>query len=275
MATVAEKFRGVRGDQQSRQIEFVVKDATDAGDAIGSTLLYLGSNYPGLTTDGIPLQNIAVEEVADHLGLFKTTASFSITQGEEPETNDITTSFNVNLDTRRIYRSYSTASYKTAPGVSHKETHNKIDMDEDDKAQGADVRVPVGGFQVSWYAPQASVTQSYRTTVLGMVGKVNNNTFYGFDRGEVLFAGVAGSARNADDWELTFQFETRENETGITVGESPNEITGIDIEGWQLMWVRYLTQPNPGKTDNIQVPQEAYIEQIYQYADFSQLGIGT
>jgi hypothetical protein len=69
-----------------------------------------------------------------------------------------------------------------------------------------------------------------------------------------------------------------ENKTDITVGEGTDQITGIDVEGWQLLNVdfeRGHRLNNDGTVTDIFVPREAYIERIYESADFSVLGIGT
>jgi hypothetical protein len=272
MTTVEEKFQGLRGDRKSREIDFIVKDASDETDALTATAVYIGVNY-GFERDNIPLSGISVSELAYHKGLYETTASFSVAKQEDPETNDVEVSFDLNLDTRRIYRSYETTNSYEAAGVDAKSYHQQINVQEDGTTDGADVRVPVGGFQVSWYAPQASVTESYRTTVLGMVGKTNNDTFYGHSAGEVLFAGVAGRARNTDDWELVFRFETSPNQTGLTIGESPHTITGVDVQGWEVLWVDY-----EHKTENdldVSYPVRAYTERVYESADFSLLGVGS
>jgi len=100
-------------------------------------------------------------------------------------------------------------------------------------------------------------------------GKVNNAPFKGFQAGEVLFLGPSGSTRDKDDWEITFRFAASPNVTGLTV----DDIAGIDKKGWEYMWVRYAD----AQDQNILVkrPTAVYIEKVYEYGDFSGLGIGT
>lgn len=278
MATVAEAYRGESGDQNGRTIEFVVTGATDTGDAITSTSTYIATNYSGSAYDGFPLQNISSEEVSWTKGVFRTIANFGLfSRGNEiaPETSDIELSFDVNLDTRRVYRSIETVESYVPAGSAADKTRwsNQINVTEDG-AEGADVRIPVGGFQVTFYAPVATVTPTYRATVLGMVGKVNNATFYGHAAGEVMFSGVAGRQRNSADWELTFRFEVSPNQTNIDIGGT---ITVTTIEGWDLLWVEYAKPAKDPVNDGHKIhrPLEAYVERIYERADFSQLGIET
>lgn len=283
MATVAEAYRGESGDASSRTIDFIVTDATGTGNALTATSDYITTNYPGQVYDGLPLTNISSEEISYTKGCFKTVATFSNigTSGFAASTNDIEISFDVNLDTLRIYRSYQTlASYnelgKTDDTLTPKPKDKyggQINVTQDG-TEGADVRIPVGGFQVTFYAPVATVTPTYRKTVLDMVGKVNNATFYGHASGEVMFSGVAGRQRNASDWELTFRFEVSPNQTNINIA---NLITVTEVEGWDLLWVEYFPKSkdifDPGKV--ITLPKEAFVERIYERADFSALGIGT
>lgn len=276
MATVEEKFRGLSGDYSTRTLEFVVKDASDAADAITSTIVYIYQTY-GDNFDGMGLQNVAVQELAYHKGLYETTASFSYGVDEvQPKTGSKEISFDQNLDTRRIYRSYSTADYKLAPGQEHVESHSRLNVqkgfDNTETVEGTDARIPVGGFVVTWIPPDNVVTETYRRTVLGMVGKVNNATFFGHPAGEVLFAGVSGRKRNAEDWEMAYRFDVNPTTYNEVVGEGDRAITIPVVEGWQYIWPRYARTKNENKQD-VYYPAEIYIENIYKKADFSQLGL--
>lgn len=280
MATVEEKFRGVSGDYTNRSVEFIVKNASNEGDAITETVVYVMVNYGG-QIDGLPLQNVSVEEISYPKGIFKTTAQFGKIDDQEKDTGTIEFNFDVNMDTRRIYRSIETVSGATQyvrPGGKAKPLNGRINVNSDGIADGTDIRIPVPGFQVTWYAPVASVTDGYKVDVLNLVGTINDSTFYGFDRGEVMFTGASGRQRNIDDWELSYRFEVHPNVSDQTIGESPDQITGIDVEGWNFLHVRYERQQrnnDAGDKIDVFVPEQAYVERIYEYGNFALLGIGT
>jgi hypothetical protein len=278
MASVAEKFRGERGDTSSAMITFVVLGATGARNALDLTETYIAANYASSTYDSLPLADISVIEISSVTGHYETTATFSSEDRQEPETSDIEYSFDLALDTRKVYTSLDTDASYQATGEAHKPTNNRINVQPDGEVEGADVRIPTASFQLTWFAPDTSVTASYKQTVSETVGKINDDTFYGHAAGEVMFVGASGSKRSRDDWQLTFRFEVSPNKTDVVIGESPNQITVSTVNGWQLLWVDYKAIPDTdanGKDIINHVPREAYVENIYEEADFSTLGIGT
>jgi hypothetical protein len=59
--------------------------------------------------------------------------------------------------------------------------------------------------------------------------------------------------------------------TGLAVGP----ITGIAKKGWEYLWVRYADVEDTGAKMLVKRPIAAYVEQVYEYANFAGLGIGT
>jgi len=118
------------------------------------------------------------------------------------------------------------------------------------------------------------VTPSYRKQLFRLTSKVNQAAWREFDAGEVIFMGASGARRgtkSTDDWEITFKFSASPNETEIVIGE----ITGIRKRGWEYLWVRYDDQEDEFATMLVKRPRAAYVEQVYRYGDFRQLGIGS
>jgi hypothetical protein len=100
---------------------------------------------------------------------------------------------------------------------------------------------------------------------------VNASGFKGFAKGEVLFLGASGSKRGLDDWEITFRFAASPNVAGLNLGS----IAGIAKEGWQYLWVRFIDDEDPTAKALIKRPVAAYVEQVYPYGNFANLGIGV
>ena len=102
--------------------------------------------------------------------------------------------------------------------------------------------------------------------------KVNDAPFRGMSAGECLFLGASGSQRGiGEDWEIAFRWAGSPNMTGLTVGD----ITGIEKLGWEYMWLRYEDVEDFDAHALVKRPTSVHIEQVYAYADFSWLGIGT
>lgn len=268
MATAEEKFRGVTGDTMNRRIQYVVRNATDDADAINTVIATAPSQY-----NNIPMSNVEVEELAFHLGLFLCTAVYSSESSEKPETDDIDISFDVALTTQHITQSISTVNRyvnESNPFMAVDETvGGRIGTDHKNKnPEGVDIRVPVGSFQITWYAPTASITSAYRKTLMETVGKVNNTAFYGHAAGEVLFVGASGRSRTEDDWEITYTFEVNPNRTDVKIAEgTDNEINVDEVDGWDVLWVHY--EEIPGNEAIEYIPSQACVERVYYRADFS------
>ncbi|MFN8730574.1 MAG: hypothetical protein ACK5Z4_12025, partial [Planctomyces sp.] len=112
----------------------------------------------------------------------------------------------------------------------------------------------------------------YKGAIFSCTGKTNAGSFRGFAAGEVLFLGATGSKRGDgpdDNWEITFRFAASPNQTGLSVGS----ITGISKKGWEYLWVRYADAEDSGSGAIIKKPIAAYVERVYDQANFGALGI--
>jgi len=49
----------------------------------------------------------------------------------------------------------------------------------------------------------------------------------------------------------------------------------IEKEGWQYLWVRFSDEEDNVAKTLIKKSIAAYVERVYEYGDFSSLGIGT
>jgi len=135
--------------------------------------------------------------------------------------------------------------------------------------EGVDIAVPVYHFSKTHYLPDAIVTPAYRGTLFNLTGKVNGGAFNGFAAGECLFLGASGAKRGSGDWEITFRFAASPNVTNLTIGD----ITGVDKKGWEYLWVRYADSVDDTAKALVKKPIAAYVERVYEYGDFSLMGI--
>lgn len=148
----------------------------------------------------------------------------------------------------------------------------------DDGVEGVDLIVPAYKFSETHTWPSKdAVTPEYRRVLRNLTGKVNGSAFKKYEKGEVLFLGATGARRAGGPWKVTYYFAVELNRENLTVGTGDDEIVGIRKEGWQYLWVRYkdAVRTVEGKKWLTKVPVAAFVERVYDYGDFSLLGIGT
>ncbi len=139
-----------------------------------------------------------------------------------------------------------------------------------DQIDGCDIVVPKFTWRETYTTPRGSITKAYREILRNLTGKVNDAAFRSMARGEVLFEGASGTQKG---WKfnITFQFAASANTSvPIPIGK----IMKINKGGWEYLWVRYQEQANDTLGIRLRVPVAAYCEQVYDFGDFGQLGIG-
>ena len=116
------------------------------------------------------------------------------------------------------------------------------------------------------------MTTAYKKRLAELTGTVNNGKFKGYAPGEVLFLGASGSRRGKhsdDDWEITFRFAVSPNRENLKIGD----LTIKEKLGWDYLWVRYADEVSSDQKSLVKKPESAYVERVYQAADFGGLGI--
>jgi hypothetical protein len=259
MPAVSTKFRSVSGDQNQRQIGYIVRDASSDIDALDALELAAPPTYDGLTRSAI-----AIEELKWPSD-WEATVTYSRADRTPPETGSVEFSFDIALESQRIVQSNSTVFRYAVPNGSLTDFQKSINVDSSGEPQGVDVRVPTSAFTLSYYPTVAFVSTDYQKAVRDLCGKVNSSTFRGHAAGEVMFVGCSGKARNATDWELTYRFEVRPNRTGITIGN----ITNIAVDGWDVLWV-YRGKGTDGTSNRyIEKVLQVNVERVYERANFA------
>jgi hypothetical protein len=136
--------------------------------------------------------------------------------------------------------------------------------------EGVDITVPVYSWSETHFITAANLTGTYRGLLHSLTGKVNNSTFKGFDAGECLFLGASANWSDDDIGAMvTFKFAGSPNRTNLTVGT----ITGIAKKGWEYVWIEYEQAEDSSASKMVSRPIAAHVEQVYEYGDFSTLGI--
>lgn len=262
--TVYEKWesrQSVEGESPAVDLIYIVR-GTDDDLAAKSALL----DASPVLYDGLVRQSLSIERVAEDI--WEGTVRYGLLQ--PPQTGDSTYQFDTGGGTQHITQSIQTVGRYAPAGKMAPDFRGAIGVTHD-SVEGVDITIPVYSFSETHYIAADQVTGAYKATLFALTGKVNNASFRGFAAGEVLFLGASGSKRGEEDWEITFRFAASPNATGLTVGE----ITGIAKKGWEYLWVRYADDVDDDAKVLVKRPIAVYVEQVYQYGDFSQLEIGT
>ena len=256
---------------------------SSAGEGPGAELLYvvkgtdddlaaraaLEAAAPA-TYDGLPLRTVRIEPVGPEL--WDGEVTYAPPEDVEPQQGESVFAFDTGGGTQHITQSRATVASYPAPGTTAPNFKGAIGVTAD-SVEGVDIVVPVYSFSETHVLPDATVTDAYKRTLMLSTGKVNTDLFRGFNPGEVLFLGAAGTKRGAPgeagDWEITYRFAVSPNETGLTVGD----IAGIDKKGWEYLWVRYEDAEDGAAQAVVKRPVAAYVERVYPETAFAALGI--
>lgn len=137
--------------------------------------------------------------------------------------------------------------------------------------EGVDVTTPIYEFSETHLIPETLVTQAYKLILFRATGTINNATFKGFASGECLFLGAEGTNRGDGNWSITYTFACSPNVTGLTLGP----VCNISKLGWDYAWVLFDEFEDDVAYFLTKRPRAVYVERVYEFSDFSQLGIGT
>ena len=142
----------------------------------------------------------------------------------------------------------------------------------DDRVDGVDITIPAYKFSETHFIPRIFVSTSYKNKLFQLTGKVNNSTFKNFAAGEVLFLGSTGQRRGREDFEITYNFAASPNIGSIAFTPS---ITVLNKQGWDYMWLYYADEVDNDSHRIVRRPKAAYVERVYERADFGLLGLSA
>jgi len=257
------------GDNASAILRYSIRGTADDGmakEALGDTA---PTSYDGLVRKSREVSPIFVDVTNPEGSVWEGIARYGLRQ-EEPETGASTFSFDTGGGTQHITQGLATVGAHAPPGGMPPNFRGAIGVTRN-SVEGVDIHVPVYNFNETHYLSDAYVTPGYKGTLFHLTGKVNQASFRGFSTGEVIFLGASGSMRGADDWEISFRFAASPNRRDLVIGD----IGGISKRGWEYLWVSYADDEDENTGSLVKRPVAVYVEQVYEYGDFSRLGIGT
>lgn len=185
---------------------------------------------------------------------------------DELQTGQSSYQFETGGGTKQVSYALATTKYpSSAPDMA-----NAVNFDGE-RINGVEVHAPVYNFSETHVLASNVVTAAYKAALFAATGKVNNSAFKGFAQGEVLFLGASGSARSDGDWEISYRFAASQNATGLTIAT----VSGVSKKGWEYVWVKWAKELETASNALKPKVQGVYVQQVYEYANFATLGIGT
>lgn len=257
---IAEKKLSRAIDARQATRRFLVTGTDDEIAAYTAVASTLGQTL----TNGMVLDEITVQALSENPPLWEALANYKKVIAD----NELVYNFDLTLETVKVKRSLATIASYAPPGKTAPDFRQAINVQADQKIDGADLLLPVAKFSYSLSFDTATLTEAYAAYLETFVGKYNSVSFRGRPPGEVLFLGASGSQQWASESKtanLDFHFHRRPNRTGITIGD----ITGINVLGWEYLWVYYETAVDNTAPALIPKPSAAYVERLAEPADLN------
>ncbi|XZE35794.1 hypothetical protein SH501x_001336 [Pirellulaceae bacterium SH501] len=245
--------KATRGKTTSDTLVYVATNGgeVDPASAASALLAY----YKATDNDLIPHLQIDGEHINAKHALV--TASINKTKLDP-------VSFNTTGASTHINQSLFTRGTFAAPGKNAPNYRGAIGV-SDSGVAGVDVTVPA--FEFSVRKKFEFVSTEYLLAMVSMTGKTNSAPWSIFAPGEALFLGGEGGEDEQNWVDVTYHFAARPNEVNLTVGN----ISGVSKYGWDYLWVKHGEEVVGDRV--LQVPEAAYVEQVYPAANFNALGI--
>lgn len=270
--TVEPRFPYMEGDETSRTLHFLAMGDEDESlilDAVWATA-------PTTTADGLKKRSIsAIEEKGLHpTPVWYASVSYGALktlQRDPPETGEWEYSFDIGTESQHVYFAKSTVAIYPRDGEADYSglVGNKLNINAEGKVEGFDILFPTARRVITIFPANAVVTEAYQNQLEDMVPSVNNATFKGRAAGELLLMGVSGRARNNVDWQITFTFGVRKNETGLTI----DGISGISKDGWDLLWPLHEMTEDATAHKIVERAAAYVVSRPFERTNFSLLGI--
>lgn len=263
---------GESGDEDADSIKHIIKydlwrvDGTypDIDDAIEA--FDLGRIA---TIRGLPMTSYSYAEDDDgnnHL-------IFTATHSTRPAIAIMRWGFDTTGGTIKLTASKNTSRYpatgRTAPDF--KGAIGVKNTGKDAEPEGVDIVIPGLKLTMTYRWPAGSKDLAYVKDVAALTGRTNAAAFYDFDIGELLFMGMTGELSPVGTNEFQYHFLASSNATGLTIGD----ITGIAKKGHDYLWVCFEADQDTSAKKLVQRPLAAYVERVYDPADFSVLDVGA
>lgn len=256
-AYIAERFDSralADGDSPRFDLLFVIRDTDDEQEALGLVQSAAPASY-----ENLDLANISVEPQGGQVWFGSARYELEDLGGDYE--------FDTSGGSQRLATSLATLSRVALPGYTAPDYGGAINVDGD-RVEGVDITIPVFSFSETRYVPRSFLSDTRRQQLFRLTGRVNDDEWKGFAKGEVLFLGASGQRRGSERWTVTYKFAASPNVVNEPLGDGGLLVTK---EGWEHVWVRFENDVNSNRL--VKIPVAFYVERVYPYGDFDNLGI--
>lgn len=221
---------------------------------------------------------------ARHLGngYWEVEATYVSSGGGEQDSqdpNNIGVAISLNFDstggTQRITSAYDERRFSAAGKPQAPDMKRAIHVTAD-SVEGCDIVVPVFEWSEDFEVPGGRLDLGYVKKVADLTGRVNDATFRGLPKGDVLFLGISGgqtfnpnqaqSFSDAQVCRLSYRFAYKPTQLNFQFG---GVVTVDKKEGWEYIWATYEDANIQGVS--LKQPAHVYVQRVYEYGDFTQL----
>lgn len=265
-----EKFGSRSGQETSgpgsrQMLSYIL---TGSSDDI-AIKLHVQNNAPP-TYDGLIAENYSIEPLCPDVWEANVSYVDPSRKLDAPlSPGEITWEFDTSGGQTHITYATLVAKYPASGSSAAPNFTGGINVGSDKVPQGVDIAVPMMRVTVRKRVSRSYITDSYIYTLEQLTGKVNNATWRGRQKGELLFLGASGAQGTKVDPEISYSFLASRNVTGLSFGA----ITGVDKRGHEYLWVATKLQDDSTAGTLVSVPLGVYVHQVYEYGDFNLLGI--
>ena len=262
--------QGSVGDRARKELRFKVMGSADGDEVRHAVWDYVPMYQSGLVKKTVDADPVFVNEEDPERCIWNARVHYG-ERRTNPDTGEASMSFEVGGGTQHITQSLQTVGAYGADGESPPETGGAIGVTQDD-VEGVDIKVPTFSWSETHYLDENQVTMAYVNTLFRTYAHVNTLHFRQFAPGEVRFDGARAASRKdsqAGDWKVEFSFAASPNRNDIYVGN----IGPIKKRGWEYLWVYYEKREDPETGLTLPQPRAVYVEQVYRWADYRNLGI--
>jgi len=217
---------------------------------------------------GLVRQNVSIEQLGDDV--WQADAHYGVM--EAGNAGDVSWSFEIGVESFHITNALEHVATYPAGGPDHKGAIGVRQDGSGRTVEGVDIKIPVFTWEETHYVNYETVaSHGFVQTLEETTAKINDAAWRIWTKGEILFLGASGSKRGEEPVAMTYRFAVSQSLVNQTIGT----ITGISKEGHNYLWVEYENEEDAGADKLVSRPKAVHVERVYDYADFTQLGLAN
>ena len=241
-------------------MRYTLAGITSDTDARAYCRLNIPRRYSGLYRHNVRLDSVGA-------GVWDVEAEFN------PSPNDFRWTFDTTGGQAHITHAVAHVGDFGLEGKTPPNHNGAIGVNSDGDVEGCEIGVSARKWSETWQFDASLIPFTYGDTLESLTFTVNASTFRGKSKGYVLFLGASGGGSNRDPGivEMTYNFATGLSLSNRTI----SGIAGVSKLPWEYLWYEYSKTEDSEAKRKLRKLIAIHQEQVYEYASFGDLGIGT